>query len=50
MSSPIEKLDGFIIPNEAKIGPSWGEAMSVDKWKKLNGINDPVTEAAIRNV
>jgi DNA polymerase I-like protein with 3'-5' exonuclease and polymerase domains len=50
MSSPIPELDGFSIPCEAKIGPSWGEAMSVDKWKKKYGINDQVTAPAVRNV
>jgi hypothetical protein len=34
MSSPIEELGGFSIPVEAKIGPSWGIAVSREKWIK----------------
>lgn len=50
MSSPIPELDGFSIPCEAKIGPSWGEAMSVSKWKKKYGINDQVAPTATRDI
>lgn len=45
MASPIPELDGFSIPCEAKIGPSWGGIMSVDKWKRTHGI-DQITAAA----
>jgi DNA polymerase I-like protein with 3'-5' exonuclease and polymerase domains len=45
MASPIPELDGFSIPAEVKIGPSWGGAMSLDKWIKLHGIGQ-VTAAA----
>jgi hypothetical protein len=50
MSSPIPELDGFSIPCEAKIGDSWGEAMSVDKWKRKHGINDQVTAPTVGDV
>jgi uracil-DNA glycosylase family 4 len=32
MESPLPELDGHSIPVEVKIGPSWGELMSLEKW------------------
>lgn len=35
LESPIPELDGFIIPTEVKIGPSWGQVMSTEKYAKI---------------
>jgi len=40
LEQPISELDGYNIPCEVKIGPSWGEGMSIEKferWALANG-------------
>jgi hypothetical protein len=50
MESPIPELDGFSIPVEVKIGPSWGGIMSLDKWKAKHGIGDQVPQTTVGGV
>lgn len=40
LEQPISELDGFVIPCEVKIGPSWGQGMSwptFERWARANG-------------
>jgi hypothetical protein len=46
MSSPIEELGGFSIPVEAKIGPSWGTAVSREKWIKEHHLGQVASSTA----
>jgi DNA polymerase I len=36
MEAPLPELDGFSIPVEIKVGPSWGNLMSVEKYLAQN--------------
>jgi hypothetical protein len=45
MESPTDELEGFVIPAEVKIGPSWGQVMGVEKWMRQHECEVPSSTA-----